>query len=161
MSLMVFPFGTARHYRIQYLDPNWALLRQVSYCRRAKERCQIYSFGPGHVNCPGPWSPLIPFNFIPWHPLTPVHPLSTIVFMPDEREGKTCALREQGFSPGSCWVSAKESKALACQATLRKKKDGLERMISAIHLSRPENYLSIYQSGGNFSCRKCHSWYFS
>jgi len=28
-------------------------------------------------------------------------------------------------------------------------------------LSRPENYLSIYQSGCNFSCRKCHSWYFS
>ena len=93
--------------------------------------------------------------------LTPVHPLPTIDFMPDEREGKTCALREQGFSPGSCWVSAKESKALACQTTLRKKKDGLEKMISAIHLSRPENYLSIYQSGCNFSCRKCHSWYFS
>jgi pyruvate formate lyase activating enzyme len=30
-----------------------------------------------------------------------------------------------------------------------------------MHLSRPENYLSIYQSGCNFSCRKCHSWYFS
>lgn len=34
-------------------------------------------------------------------------------------------------------------------------------MITSIHLSRPENYLSIYQSGCNFSCRKCHSWYFS
>jgi len=35
------------------------------------------------------------------------------------------------------------------------------RLITTIHLSRPENYLSIYQSGCNFSCRKCHSWYFS
>jgi len=34
-------------------------------------------------------------------------------------------------------------------------------MITSVHLSRPENYLSIYQSGCNFSCRKCHSWYFS
>jgi pyruvate-formate lyase-activating enzyme len=30
-----------------------------------------------------------------------------------------------------------------------------------MHLSRPENYFSIYQSGCNLSCRKCHSWYFS
>jgi pyruvate-formate lyase-activating enzyme len=28
-------------------------------------------------------------------------------------------------------------------------------------LSRPENYLSVYQSGCNMSCRKCHSWEFS
>jgi pyruvate-formate lyase-activating enzyme len=35
------------------------------------------------------------------------------------------------------------------------------RLITSVHLSRPENYLSIYQSGCNFSCRKCHSWYFS
>ncbi len=54
-----------------------------------------------------------------------------------------------------------DKKAPACQATLRKKNDDFERLISAIHLSRPENYLSIYQSGCNFSCRKCHSWYFS
>ncbi len=35
------------------------------------------------------------------------------------------------------------------------------RRIRTIHLSRPENYLSIYQSGCNLSCRKCHSWEFS
>jgi len=34
-------------------------------------------------------------------------------------------------------------------------------LISAVHLSRPENYLSIYQSGCNLACRKCHSWYFA
>lgn len=28
-------------------------------------------------------------------------------------------------------------------------------------LSRPEDYLSIYQSGCNHNCLKCHSWYFA
>jgi pyruvate-formate lyase-activating enzyme len=51
--------------------------------------------------------------------------------------------------------------ALACQATLKEDSNGLRRMISAIHLSRPENYLSIYQSGCNLACRKCHSWHFA
>lgn len=72
-----------------------------------------------------------------------------------------CALREQGFTPGSCVVTAAGRKDLACRLTIRKKHGATERLISAIHLSRPENYLSIYQSGCNFSCRKCHSWYFS
>jgi pyruvate-formate lyase-activating enzyme len=45
--------------------------------------------------------------------------------------------------------------------TLKYKNRQPYRLITAIHLSRPENYLSIYQSGCNFSCRKCHSWYFS
>lgn len=72
-----------------------------------------------------------------------------------------CPLREQGFNSGSCGVIAGGRKKPACQATLRKKDSQIERLISAIHLSRPENYLSIYQSGCNFSCRKCHSWYFT
>jgi len=50
---------------------------------------------------------------------------------------------------------------LACQATLTVKDNIPSRLITSVHLSRPENYLSIYQSGCNFSCRKCHSWYFS
>jgi pyruvate-formate lyase-activating enzyme len=49
----------------------------------------------------------------------------------------------------------------ACEATLRFRNGAWQRLITSIHLSRPENYLSIYQSGCNFSCRKCHSWYFS
>ncbi len=72
-----------------------------------------------------------------------------------------CSLKEQGFAPGSCAVTAGGMKNLACRLTIRKKNGVTERLISAIHLSRPENYLSIYQSGCNFSCRKCHSWYFS
>ena len=44
---------------------------------------------------------------------------------------------------------------------MHEQEEKLERLIKGIHLSRPENYLSIYQSGCNFSCRKCHSWYFS
>jgi pyruvate-formate lyase-activating enzyme len=35
------------------------------------------------------------------------------------------------------------------------------RIIKSISLSRPEDYLSIYQSGCNFSCLKCHSREFS
>jgi pyruvate-formate lyase-activating enzyme len=81
--------------------------------------------------------------------------------MAQEKSSAICALREQGFSAGSCSVSIDGKNALACQATLRKRNSNVERLISAVHLSRPENYLSIYQSGCNFSCRKCHSWYFT
>lgn len=72
-----------------------------------------------------------------------------------------CRLKEQGFSPGSCLVKVNGKRALACQATLRYNDNKTYRLITSIHLSRPENYLSIYQSGCNFSCRKCHSWYFT
>lgn len=58
-------------------------------------------------------------------------------------------------------MEVEEGKALACEATLRASERGWLRLISAAHLSRPENYLSIYQSGCNFSCRKCHSWTFT
>ncbi len=51
--------------------------------------------------------------------------------------------------------------AFACEATLKEAGGRISRLIESVHLSRPENYLSIYQSGCNFSCRKCHSWYFS
>jgi len=30
-----------------------------------------------------------------------------------------------------------------------------------MHLSRSEDYFSIYQSGCNHNCLKCHSWEFS
>lgn len=72
-----------------------------------------------------------------------------------------CKIKEQGFSIGSCLVEAEGKRALACQATLKYENNQPYRLITSIHLSRPENYLSIYQSGCNFSCRKCHSWYFS
>ena len=78
-----------------------------------------------------------------------------------EHEGSVCRLREQGFASGSCQVAVNGRSIPACQATLRHDGDHGYRLITSIHLSRPENYLSIYQSGCNFSCRKCHSWYFS
>jgi pyruvate formate lyase activating enzyme len=72
-----------------------------------------------------------------------------------------CALIQHGYPQGSCLVQVGEGKALACEAALKRTDSGWLRRISAVHLSRPENYLSIYQSGCNFSCRKCHSWSFS
>jgi len=74
---------------------------------------------------------------------------------------KTCNLQDKGFKKGSCDTLKSGQIKPACNLTLRNKKGNPERLISAAHLSRPENYLSIYQSGCNFSCRKCHSWYFS
>ena len=72
-----------------------------------------------------------------------------------------CNLIKQGYPQGSCLVDTGKGKAPACEATLRQTDSGPLRLISAVHLSRPENYLSIYQSGCNFSCRKCHSWDFA
>jgi pyruvate formate lyase activating enzyme len=72
-----------------------------------------------------------------------------------------CNLIRQGYPQGSCSVEIGGGKSLACEATLKQTDSGPQRLISAVHLSRPENYLSIYQSGCNFSCRKCHSWDFT
>ena len=74
---------------------------------------------------------------------------------------RTCTLIQQGYRPGSCLVATGNRKQLGCEATLSLGKDGWLRLIASMHLSRPENYFSIYQSGCNLSCRKCHSWYFS
>lgn len=76
-------------------------------------------------------------------------------------ETTKCRLKDQGLSAGSCVVQSDGKRTLACRATLKYENDQIHRMITSIHLSRPENYLSIYQSGCNFSCKKCHSWYFS
>ena len=72
-----------------------------------------------------------------------------------------CRLKSQGFSAGSCAVDANGKSVPACRATLKYENNQIYRLITSIHLSRPENYLSIYQSGCNFSCRKCHSWDFT
>jgi pyruvate-formate lyase-activating enzyme len=72
-----------------------------------------------------------------------------------------CGLKDQGFKAGSCGVEVDGGQQLACRATLKSINGEIYRLITSVHLSRPENYLSIYQSGCNFSCRKCHSWYFS
>ena len=72
-----------------------------------------------------------------------------------------CNLIKQGYPQGSCLTEAEGGRLYACEATLQQTDNGSLRLISAAHLSRPENYLSIYQSGCNFSCRKCHSWSFT
>ena len=86
----------------------------------------------------------------------------------NESERSDCELVRQGWEQGSCLTKSKGKRVPACRATVRttvRKTDGkselVERLITSIHLSRPENYLSIYQSGCNLSCRKCHSWHFT
>jgi hypothetical protein len=76
-------------------------------------------------------------------------------------DANICRLKENGFSQGDCLVKTNEKLSAAYQVTLKYRNNQPYRPVTAIHLSRPENYLSIYQSGSNFSCRKCHSWYFS
>jgi pyruvate-formate lyase-activating enzyme len=73
-----------------------------------------------------------------------------------------CPLQNQGVSPGSCLTSTKEGGLRqACQVTLKEDEERYKRLIKSIHLSRPEDYLSIYQSGCNHDCLKCHSVEFS
>lgn len=72
-----------------------------------------------------------------------------------------CNMERQGKARGNCNVESAPGNGPACQTTLRQRGGRLERLIRSAHLSRPENYFSIYQSGCNLSCRKCHSWEFS
>ena len=72
-----------------------------------------------------------------------------------------CRLLEQGFKPASCTVQHRGKKKPACRLTLKWEGDKPYRLIEAAHLSRPEHYFSIYQSGCNWNCQKCHSWEFT
>jgi len=73
-----------------------------------------------------------------------------------------CALEGQGLKRGACDTIVGPGRvAPACKATLRRREGQFERLIKSVHLSRPEHYLSIYQSGCNHSCKKCHSADFS
>lgn len=74
----------------------------------------------------------------------------------------TCKMILQGYPPGACDVIMPDKSIKpACKATLKKKNGIYYRLIEAIQLSRPEDYLSIYQSGCNHRCLKCHSWTFT
>ncbi len=68
---------------------------------------------------------------------------------------------EQGFKTGSCLTRVGNGFKKACDATLNLKDNQWRRLIKSAHLSRPEHYFSIYQSGCNHNCLKCHSWEFS
>ncbi|UCC65797.1 MAG: radical SAM protein [Anaerolineae bacterium] len=73
-----------------------------------------------------------------------------------------CAMVEQGYEVGDCLVEMPTGRRQrACQATLHEEGDTFSRLIKSAHLSRPEHYFSIYQSGCNHSCHKCHSWEFA
>ena len=72
-----------------------------------------------------------------------------------------CCLVEQGFTTGSCMTRIKDRNRKACDVTLKQEGKWWHRLIKSAHLSRPEHYFSIYQSGCNHSCLKCHSWAFS
>lgn len=72
-----------------------------------------------------------------------------------------CRLVEQGFKAGSCLTRRKKENAKACDITLKQEGHQWFRLIKSAHLSRPEHYFSIYQSGCNHSCLKCHSWDFT
>ena len=73
-----------------------------------------------------------------------------------------CLLTEQGVPRGNCLTHTMDGdRKLACEVTLRIIESQYERLIKSIHLSRPEDYLSVYQSGCNHDCLKCHSSEFS
>jgi pyruvate-formate lyase-activating enzyme len=74
-----------------------------------------------------------------------------------------CQLVTQGYGIGDCLTHTRGGKsARACEVALRKDSSGTwHRVISSAHLSRPEHYYSIYMSGCNLNCRKCHSYEFT
>ncbi|NVM37953.1 MAG: radical SAM protein [Candidatus Lokiarchaeota archaeon] len=79
-----------------------------------------------------------------------------------EKAIRLCEMVIQGYKKGACEVKMKNSlNEVACKATLKYEGRQYHRVISAMHLSRPEDYFSIYQSGCNHNCLKCHSWEFS
>ncbi len=73
-----------------------------------------------------------------------------------------CNMVKQGYPQGACEVTLKDNTIQpACVATLKYENNTYYRLIKSMHLSRPEDYFSIYQSGCNHNCLKCHSWEFS
>ena len=72
-----------------------------------------------------------------------------------------CRLIEQGFDPGSCLTFYEGGWRRACKVTFKWKDGNPYRLIRSYAHKAPEQYLSIYQSGCNWSCKKCHSWRFS
>ena len=73
-----------------------------------------------------------------------------------------CTMVDQGYETGDCLVEMPAGRRQrACRATLREEGGTFSRPIKSAHLSRPEHYFSIYQSGCNHACLKCHSADFS
>ena len=72
-----------------------------------------------------------------------------------------CILELQGYPSCGNTIEVNGSYKRPCEAGLRIRNNNIERLIYDIVLSRPEDYLSVYQSSCNHNCLKCHSWYFS
>jgi pyruvate-formate lyase-activating enzyme len=73
-----------------------------------------------------------------------------------------CRLLDQEMNIGKCQTTTGTGDLKkACEVTLERRNGEYRRLIKSIHLSRPEDYLSIYQSGCNHDCLKCHSAEFS
>lgn len=72
-----------------------------------------------------------------------------------------CYLESLGYRSCGNVVNVGNRLMRPCDAGFRVSEENIERIIYDIILSRPEDYLSIYQSGCNHYCLKCHSWYFS
>ncbi len=77
-------------------------------------------------------------------------------------QSSICNMIKLGYEMGACLTTTLENKKLpACLSTLKREEGQFFRVIKSMHLSRPEDYFSIYQSGCNHNCLKCHSWEFS
>ena len=72
-----------------------------------------------------------------------------------------CRLIDQGLNPGSCLTFHGGEWKKACEAAFKWVGGHPQRLIYSYAHKAPEKYLSIYQSGCNWSCKKCHSWRFS
>ncbi len=72
-----------------------------------------------------------------------------------------CLMVLQGYESCGNVVEVNGGYARPCEAGLRIIGGEIYRLIYDIVLSRPEDYLSIYQSCCNHRCLFCHSWYFS
>ena len=72
-----------------------------------------------------------------------------------------CSLYSQGYSPCGNVISVNGEPLLPCKAGLRVIGGEIHRLVYDVVLSRPEDYLSIYQSCCNHNCLMCHSWYFT
>jgi pyruvate formate lyase activating enzyme len=83
------------------------------------------------------------------------------LFLVPHLPSSMCNLEAQNYTRGSCLTDTGKKPVLACKSTLRKKDGTVVRLIKSAHLSRPEHYFSVYQSGCNLSCRKCHSYEFT
>jgi len=74
---------------------------------------------------------------------------------------KKCILKEQGYLSCGNLIRVGDAFKRPCEVGIREEDGEIKRLIFDAVLSRPEDYLSVYQSCCNHNCIFCHSWYFS